>query len=258
MVDFKTNVADGTKWIGTMLSELYSPNIPVLFKACGFDYFIVDCEHGCFDFSMVANLAAVSKNAEIPMLVRIPSIARECITKYMDMGVSGIVVPMVSTAEEARQVVEYSRYAPIGKRGISTTRAHSGYFIKDLKAYMERVNKETVILVQIETIKGVQNVEEIVKTYGIDGVIVGPNDLSCDMEIVGQLENSMLLDVIKDIYKKTRLAGKLSGIITSNSGLMKECMNLEVQLLSWNSELGMIIKSATNGIDELKGSMVAT
>ncbi|WP_246302848.1 HpcH/HpaI aldolase family protein [Paenibacillus plantarum] len=240
------------KLIGTFLSELYSPNIPVLFKSCGFDYFVVDCEHGCFDYGEVAALSAVSKQVRIPMLVRISSNSRDHILKYMDMGVAGLLVPMVSTSDEIRQVVEYAKYEPWGKRGITTKRAHSNYKCDDILAYMEQANQETVVLAQIETAEGLKNIKQIAETVGLDGLIVGPTDLTSDLGIAMQFESKIFRDAVHRIYQHASDAGKLSGMIISNTNVLRDCERLGMQILCWNSELGMLMKGAELGLKELR------
>lgn len=237
--------------MGTILSELYSPNIPVLFKTCGFDYFIVDCEHGYFDYGAVAALAAVSRQAGIRMIVRLPGISREYILKYMDMGAAGLLVPMVSHADEIRQVVEYAMYEPLGKRGISTKRAHNDYLCNDLTAYMEKANKETVILAQIETRDGLQNIRSIAETKGLSGLIAGPNDLSSDLGIPMQYGNPLFIQAIETINQHAANAHKIAGIITSDIPLLRHCKELGMQMLCWGSELGMIMKGSEAGLKEL-------
>lgn len=241
---FKTEIERGKLQVGTMLSELYSPNIPSLFSACGFDYFILDCEHGCFDYSAVAAMAGVARGIGFPMIVRIPLISRECITKYLDAGVGGLLVPMVETAEQAQEVVDFARYAPLGKRGLSTTRAHTAYSPGNLTEYMERANEEITLMIQIETRLGVENVTEIAAVKGIDGLMVGPNDLTSDMGIQGQLQHPEFKRAVKAVRETAAKRALFSGIITGDINTLKECIAMGMNAISCNSELGMIIGSA--------------
>lgn len=112
---------------GIMLSEMYVPNITRLIARCGFDFILIDCEHGYFDMSQVANLIAVADGAEISTIVRVTQPSRTNITKYLDMGAHGILLSDVTGADDARRLAELCRYAPKGCRGISTFRAHTGY-----------------------------------------------------------------------------------------------------------------------------------
>ena len=111
--------------IGTMLSEVFFPNFSYILKNCGYDFFIIDCEHGAFDYSQVSTMISVARLKGISAVVRIPEIRRECILKYLDMGADALLAPMVRDAEDAKRLVEYAKYRPLGNRGISINRAHS-------------------------------------------------------------------------------------------------------------------------------------
>src|SRR5690625_5017581 len=106
-----------------MLSEVYTPNIARVMKQGGIQYIIVDSEHGYFDFSQMANIVSVCNGFDLPVIIRVPNNDREIITKVLDMGANGVLIPMVNNAEDARQTVKYAKYAPIGQRGLSVTRA---------------------------------------------------------------------------------------------------------------------------------------
>src|SRR5690625_6386781 len=97
------------------------------------------------------------------------------------MGAADLVVPMFSTAERAEQVIHLAKYAPLGSRGVSVTRAHSGYHVDDLNQYLEEANRYTKIFVQLETVEAFENVREIAAVEGLTGLFVGPNDLLQDL-----------------------------------------------------------------------------
>lgn len=232
--------------VGTMLSELYSPNVAELFAQGGLDFFIIDCEHGSFDYSMVASMAAVAQKINISALVRVPTIGREYILKVLEMGAQGIMVPMVKSAEDVRKVVEYARYAPVGARGISTRRAHNHYDAKDIPAYMQKANKETVILIQIETKEALEALDEIVAVPGIDGLIIGPSDLSAALGDFGNVSSMQFQKAVNKVLAATKAAGLHCGFVTSNVAKLKECQTMGMDTLSWDSEIGMILSSTKN------------
>ena len=126
-------------------------NIVRILKTAGFEFVIIDCEHGYFDLSQTAALIGMGSCCGLPVFVRVPSTGREYITKVMDMGAAGLLVPMVNSAEDARQAVEYAKYTPLGKRGISTQRAHTNYAPPPLEEYLKMANQRTMIMVQLET-----------------------------------------------------------------------------------------------------------
>jgi len=253
MSHLKMEFVENKNVFGTMLSEMYVPNIVRIFKRSGFDFVIVDCEHGSFDYTNVANIAAVAKGVNLTCIVRIPKIERECILKYLEAGVDGLLVPMVSSAEEIKQVVDYAKYAPLGNRGISTLRAHTDYNSSNMTEYIERANRDTFIIPQIETVAGLEAVGEIVRVEGVDGVVVGPNDLSMELGILGDYQHPLMQDAMKKVASVAKEAGSWSGIISSNKKLLLQCQDLGMQFFSWNSEIGMIMESAKGTLGYLRG-----
>lgn len=136
---------DEIKSLGTAISEFGCPNILRIMKTGGFEFVIIDGEHNLFDMTQFASMVALGNSIGLEVLIRIPGIDRGLITKLLDMGADGFLIPMVNTAEEAKLLVQYSKYAPIGKRGISTTRAHTNYQPPELSEYMEQANKRTKV-----------------------------------------------------------------------------------------------------------------
>jgi len=227
---------------GTMLSEVEFVNFPFILKKAGIDFFIIDNEHGSFENKTVNALAMNARAADVQAIVRLPNNDRAMITKLADGGVSGFLLPMTNRKEDIEKVVEYAKYTPVGKRGISTTRAHTGYGVADIKEYMKCANRRMKIYAQIESRLGVENVEEIVNAPGVDGVFVGPNDLSCDYDCMGDTEK--IKELISVISKECVKNGKPCGIITTDKGLIKHALLCGCSMVSYGSEINMLIKGA--------------
>lgn len=244
MMECRAKVIEKNFSCGTMLSELSTPNITRILKAAGFEFVIVDCEHGYFEYAQLAALIAMGNGYGIPVIVRIPGIERAFITKIMDMGAKGILAPMVNTAAEAKQLVRYAKYAPLGARGISTMRAHTDYNPPPLMEYIEKANKETLIFIQIETKKGIANVDEIAAVEGIDAIMIGPNDLSMDLGTPGLFHTDTMLAIVEKIANTAASHGKSSGIITSNLDFLRACKDRGMRIFSCDSEVGMLMKAA--------------
>ena len=242
MENFNTSLRQGTMAIGIMLSEIASPNIIRLFRQAGFQYAIVDNEHGSFDFSQLSALVGVASGYDYPVVIRVPGISREHITKVLDMGARGILVPMVDTPEQARQVVAYSKYIPVGRRGISTTRAHTDYSPPPLREYLAFANKNTLTLVQLETQEAVGNAEEILRIEGIDAVFVGPNDLAADLGVPGQVTSPRVYHAVQKIAEAGQKIGKPVGVITGNQELIRFCRQAGYTLFSVGSELDLLLR----------------
>lgn len=236
---------------GTFLSEIPFNHIPIIFKNSGMDFFILDCEHGPFDFREASQLVMVSKLTKIKCYIRVPSNDRNFIIKFMDMGADGIILPMTNQDKDILQVVEYAKYMPIGRRGISTTRAHTNYNPAKLSDVMILANKNTQIFAQIETVEGVQNLDSILSVDGVDGVFIGPNDLSADLNC---LENpkQIILEKIKQITAKTIEKNKIAGVITTSIDYINECVKNGGTYISYGSELNMIKDSSEKIVKLIK------
>lgn len=237
---------------GIMLSEFGNPNIVRIFRRAGSDFVIVDDEHGYFDFTQLAGLIAVANGIGLPIIIRVPGVSREYITKVLDMGADGILVPMVNTAEQAREIVRYAKYTPLGARGISTTRAHTGYGVSDLNAYLAAANRRVNVCVQIETREAVAHAEEIAAVPGIDSLFIGPNDLAADYGLPGQVTSAPVLEAVTRVSGTAAGAGKPSGIITGNRVLLEACMRQGFTFYSVGSELDLLVKGAAGKQAELR------
>jgi len=252
MDNLKEKVNARSVVFGTMLSEIATPNVVRIMQIAGFEFIIVDCEHGYFDFSQAAQIIAVGNGFGMPILIRIPTIEREAIIKVLDMGADGLLVPMVNSEQDAWQVVNYAKYAPTGNRGISTTRAHTNYNPPPLTEYIKSANAQTIVLVQLETREAIRNARKIASVDGVDGLMIGPNDLAMDMGAPGQFETAEMDDAITSVIAAAREAGKSSGIIASSVPFLHKCMQKGMNVFSCNSEVGMMIKAAKGIVKDLR------
>ena len=241
-MNMKDKISEKEVVRGMFLSEIAAPNLVRLMQAAGVDYVIVDCEHGYFDFSQVAAIAAVGNGIGFPVVVRVPHISRDCIQKYLDAGVDGILVPMLETEEQARELVCLSKYAPSGARGISTMRPHSNYDPGKLTDYMRKANERVMLFAQIETARGVRNIDKICAVNGLDGVLIGPNDLACDLGHAGDFNTPDMEEAIETVLRAADARGLPSGIIASNPAFLKKWEEKGMRLFSCDSELGLLKK----------------
>ena len=247
------NLAEGETRLGAFLSEVAAPNLLRIYKVCGLDFVIIDCEHGYFSHAQVAALCAVANGIGLMTMVRVPGVSREHIQKVFDLGADAILVPMTGTAEQIRKAVEYAKYFPEGKRGASTMRPHSEYQPGELGAYMKKANARTMVFAQIETDEGVKNALEIASVPGVSGLLVGPNDLSIDYGTPGASDTPEMENAYRAVVKAGRAQGKPTGIITGNMKLIHHCRDLGMQIFSCNSEVGLLAKQLKAMVAQFNG-----
>jgi len=232
--------------IGTMLSELNFPNFPIIAKNAKLDFFIVDNEHGAFDYSFLGQVIMNSRLCDIQAVIRIGDSSRANVTKLCDLGATGFLLPMTNSAEDIMKVIRYAKYVPEGERGISTTRAHTLYSPPPLEEYISAANRKMKIYAQIETVRGVENASSILAVKGVDGVFIGPNDLSADRRC--GFDKKKLKEYIAAVAKAAAVAKKPWGIITASDELTELALDLGAAMISRGSELNMLI----NGCEKVK------
>ena len=155
-----------------------------IMASAGFEWLTLDMEHSPMNMETAYNLIGHIQGNGMQALVRVSKNEEVVIKRVMDAGADGVIVPMVKNAEEARQAVNFVKYPPFGRRGVGLSRAQK--YGTGFQAYTEWLQKESVVIAQIEHIEAVENLEAILNTEGIDGIIVGPYDLSASMGVPGQ------------------------------------------------------------------------
>lgn len=214
-----------------------------------FGFLLLDGEHSPIT---VGALGALLPSAELhgaPTVFRPSSKSAADIKAALDAGVSGIMVPMVESAEEARAIVSHSRYAPAGKRGIGPWRA-SGYY-DGFADYMTDANDATTLIFQLESAKGLENLDSILAVDGFDVLYVGPADLSSSLGLpISQFEGEFM-DVLRRIASAARLAGKVAAIDVSSVSDIPDLIAMGYSLFTIGSDMGFIQSSGRALLGEL-------
>lgn len=195
-----------------------------LVAAAGFDWLLIDAEHGPNDvLPVLGQLQAVAPYGSQAM-VRPPSGDPVLIKRYLDIGAQSLLIPMVDTAEQARELAAATRYAPQGFRGMATlTRAARWTRVKD---YVTRAREEICLVPQIETVKALENLDAIAAVEGVDAVFIGPTDLSASMGYVGQAGHPTVVAEIERAIRRIQAAGKPVGIMAVDEALARQYLSL--------------------------------
>lgn len=185
--------------IGSWVTIGHQSIIEIMASA-GFDWLTIDLEHSVIDLSKAQELIAHIQASGMSALVRVSKNEEVIIKRVMDAGANGVIVPMVNSGKEAEQAVAYVKYPPAGRRGVGLTRAQNwGLGFQDYKKWLE---EDSVVIAQIEHIDAVNNLAKIIDTPGIDGIIIGPYDLSASMGFPGEFDRADVkaaLDKVKKI-----------------------------------------------------------
>lgn len=251
--DLKARLKKGEHVLGTMVNFFDNPEIAKILKVCGFDYFIIDCEHSGFDYSAVAKILAMAREVGICGMVRIPGVKRESILKYMEMGAGGLMLPNAESVEQAQQLVEYAKYYPLGNRGVSLLRPATGFEkIDNAASYMEKVNAESLLIVQVESPTAVKNIGDILAVKGIDAAFIGPNDLTQSMGILGQYEHPDYIAALDHVIKMAKKTQKFAGTQAASAPELAPWINKGMTLNLWGTEIAILMNAAKEGVAKFK------
>jgi 4-hydroxy-2-oxoheptanedioate aldolase len=221
------------------LSSNYSVEV---IAGAGFDWLLLDMEHSPNDLeSLLAQLQAAAAYPT-QAVVRVPWNDMVTIKRVLDIGAQSLLVPYVSSAEEARAAVSSTRYPPGGVRGVAgTTRATRFGRIKD---YARRAHEEICLLVQVETQAGLDAIETICGIEGIDGVFIGPADLHASLGHAGEIANPNVKPVIDDAIRRIRKAGKAPGILTPSEDDARRWLECGALFVAVGADVGILARGA--------------
>ncbi len=193
--------------IGTMVAEFATPGIGHILKAASLDFAFLDLEHSGFGMGDLKALLAYFDAAGLPVILRPPSKAGHHISRALDAGAGALLLPMVGSAGEARDLVRAMRYPPAGRRGVALGMAHDRYRTGEPRRKLAAANRANVMVALIETVDGLEDVEAIAGTRGVDALWIGHFDLSASMGIAGAFSDKRFKEAIARIDAAAAAAG---------------------------------------------------
>ena len=247
-LQLKQRLRAGEHVTGTMVTIFDHPEIAQIIKNCGFDYFFVDAEHGYLNYDRLSALLGYARLCEIPVFMRLSCISKTEIGRALDMGADGVICPNVETAEQAREIVRLSKYAPLGERGVSMTRPHTGYQKVNTPEFMKQANESLFVVCQTESMIGVNNIDAILSVEGVDGVLLGPNDLSQQMGIIGQLNHPDYIRAVDTVIEACKRHGKFCGNSSKELSGLDPWIAKGMQFNQWSSDVALYMRAASAGL----------
>ena len=246
----KQALAEGCTQYGLWLG-LPDTTCAEICAAAGFDWLVIDTEHGPFDLPAVLGHLRTLAAYDVQAVVRPVSDDRNVLKQLLDTGVQTLVVPMVESAEQARELVRSVRYPPDGVRGLGTALARGARW-HGIPGYLHKANDQICLMAQVETIRAVEALPGILEVEGIDGIFIGPSDLSASMGHIGNTRHPDVVDVIRDTLHRTRAAGKAAGILVLGSDQAREYRDLGANMIGIGTDTLLLAKSAQQLADSVK------
>lgn len=252
---FKKAIAEGRTQYGLWVSLLGPLNTEIC-AAAGFDWVLLDGEHTPNDLlNALQQAQVIAGYPGVHAIARIPMghgyVGQALIKQYLDTGIQTLLVPMVDTAEQARELVRCMRYPPEGIRGMAATRA-SGWGRNP--GYAREANREVCLLVQAETREAIANLDAIAAVDGVDGVFIGPSDLSAAFGHVGDPWHPEMQEIIADAFRRIQSAGKAVGILTLDETLARKQVEMGATFIAVGTDSNLLVKATSALAARFKGT----
>ena len=244
----------GQPVLGTFLVEFATSGAVQALADAGFDFAIIDCEHGNLDPAAVAATIEAAWGAGLCALLRPPLEQRSLVTSALDAGAAGLVFPAIDSLAQVQQAVRVSKYTPLGKRGVHLMRGHNRHRPVEPVSFMAEANQQLLTLIQIELAGAVALVDQIAATPGVDGLYVGPGDLSVDLGVAGQWESPLLIRAIEQTAAACRRHGKYLACHTDDLGRVPALRQLGVQIIGYSCDVGFFRAAAADLVGRFRAA----
>jgi len=227
------------------------PVITEIFGYAGFDFAVIDLEHGPMSVHQAENLVRAAKLTGLAPIIRVREAAETMIVRALDTGASGVQIPQVNTAEVARMGISSAKFYPKGNRGVCKYTRNAEYSHIPVEEYFLKSNDDTIVILQVEGMDGVKNIDSILDITGIDVLFLGPYDLSQSLGLTGQVTHPKVLSVIESITKKAREKNIAVGCFANNRETIRMQKDMGIQYLCTYIDTGFIYETVRNEIEAL-------
>ncbi len=247
----KRALKQGKSCIGTW-AVLPSVSAANVMGAAGFDFVIIDMEHGPMSFETAEGMVCALENESCTPLLRVPSCDAPTILRALEIGSHGVIVPQIATAQQAKEVVSAVKYSPSGNRGMSVFTRSCGYYAVDQPQRTDKENQETMIVLLVEDIKGINNLDKIASVKDIDVIYIGTYDLSQSLGIPDNVDSPKVIKAVEDCVKIIRAKGIAAGVLAQNENDIKQWLNIGVQFIPYMVDCAIFHQACSNIINKFK------
>jgi 4-hydroxy-2-oxoheptanedioate aldolase len=236
----------GELCLGIGLRQARTVDVAAAMASCGFDWLFIDLEHGTMPLDTAVQISVAALTAGISPVVRVPSRQYSLATRVLDGGALGIVMPHVDTAEEARTIVHHLKYPPLGHRSMAGGQAFFGFRAVPTGEAAATMNKETLLVVMLETPQAIANAEAIAAVEGVDVLLIGTNDLMMEMGFPGQFSHAEVARAYEKVITACRKHRKwpgMGGVYTEE--LLAKYVAMGMRVIIAGNDLGMLMAGAS-------------
>ncbi len=250
----KACLAGGGTAFGAMIFEFFTPGIAQIVRAAGADFILYDMEHSGIDIEGMKIQLSACRGLDLVPLVRVPTLQTQFITRCLDLGAMGVMVPMVETADQARAIVEATRYPPSGRRGAAFGVAHDDYLGGAVTEKIAAAHERTTVIALVETAIGLANVDAIAAVDGVDIIWLGHFDLTNFMGIPAQFTHPDYLAAVDTIVAAATRHGKTAGIMAADVAWGRDYRQKGFRAIAYGLDLALFQGTLTKGLSSLRAA----
>lgn len=255
----KPRLAAGGCAFGTMTFEFFTPGYPAICREAGSEFLLYDMEHSGASFETMKAQFAGCRGLDLVPLVRVPSGDYHFVARALDIGAMGIMVPMVETAEQARAIVDCTRYPPAGRRGAAfNVAAHDDYSGGAETDKIAQANARTMVIALVETARGIENVDAIAAVDGVDVVWLGHYDLTNFLGIPGEFEHPRFHAAVDRLVHACRKHGKTPGFLAGNEKWARDFRAKGFRMIAYGVDTLLMQTALAVGIKLLRETLPPT
>lgn len=237
---------------GTMIVEFFSAGVPSLVASSGADFVLYDMEHSGISLETIRSQVAGCRGLPIAPFIRVPAGEYHFVSRALDIGAHGIMVPMVETRDEAEDIVSFGRYPSLGRRGAMFSAAHDDYSGGSIVEKIKRSNERNVTICQIESELGLANVEEIAAVDGVDMLWLGQLDLANFLGVPGQFDGPVFENAVKRISNAARKNNIAAAVLVADEASGRRYWDLGFRVIAYGLDHLVYQKELTAGIANLR------
>ena len=231
--------------------KLTDPAVVEIMGFAGFDFVIIDQEHGPISLQNAQNMIRAAESVNMIPIIRVNKNEETSILRALDIGIQGIEIPQINSKSDAVRAVKSVKYSPLGERGVCRYVRAANYSSTDKFDYFKSANYETIIIAHIEGVQGINNLDEILSVSGIDVIFIGPYDLSQSLGISGQVNNPLVVGQMKEVILKCKKNKVAVGSFADDTKTAKFWVSLGVQYMSCSVDVGILYEASKNIVHRL-------
>jgi len=249
--NLKEAIKEGKVVLGPFM-KFTDPAAVEIMGFAGFDFVIIDAEHGPISMESAQNMIRAAESVNITPIIRVGSNDESLILRALDVGAQGIEIPQINSRSDAVRAVKSVKYSPQGERGVCRYVRAANYSSMNKFKYFKSANEETMIIAHIEGVEGINNLNEILSVSGIDVIFIGPYDLSQSLGIPGEVNHPLVTEKMKEVVSKCKENKIAVGTFADDVETAKSWISLGVQYMSFSVDVGILYEVSKQIVENLK------